>query len=79
MQNSQDAMREAMRMANTPAGRQLIALLQSRDPAQIQKAVESASAGDFEQAKQALSGLMNSPEIRALLDQMGGTHGSDGR
>ena len=79
MQNNQDALRKAIRMANTSEGRQLIALLQNQDPARIRQAAASASAGDFDQAKQALSGLMSIPEIRALLEQMGGNHGSDGR
>lgn len=79
MQNNQDPIQEAMRMANTSAGRQLIHLLQSYDATQLQQAVDSASAGNFGQARQALSQLMNDPEIRALLEQMGGKHGSDGR
>ncbi len=79
MKNNQDAIQEAMRLAQTGAGRQLIALLQNQNSTQLQQALASASTGNYDQAKQALAGLMENPEIRALLSQMGGTHGPDGR
>lgn len=79
MQYNQEAIREAMRLANTPAGKQLISMLQSRNTGQLQQAAESASAGNYDHAKQALAEFMRNPEIRALLEQLGGSHGSDGR
>ena len=71
--NSGDfSMQEAMRLANTPAGKQLLALLQqSSDPA-LQDAIRQMAAGNYDQAKNMLAPLLASPEIGALLQQLGG-------
>lgn len=79
MQNSQDAIREAMRMAQTPAGKQLIQLLQSTGGQDLQRAMERANAGDYAAAKDALSVLLQSEEARKLLNQIGGPNGANGR
>lgn len=79
MQNDQDAIRQAMRFANTPAGKQLIRMLQNSNDPNLQKAVSSAAAGDHTAAKEALSAILKNPEAQKLLQQMGGNHGSDGR
>ena len=79
MQNNQDAIREAMRLAGTPAGKQLMAMLQQSGKDELQQAMRSASAGDFAKAQQLLSGVLSSPEVRKLLEQMGGQHGPNGR
>lgn len=79
MQNNQDAIREAMRMAQTPAGQQLLKLLQASGGADLQKAMSQAAAGDYTAAKQALSAILANPEAQKLLNQMGGTYGPDGR
>ena len=79
MRNDQESIREAMRLARTPAGQQLIRMLQASGDPQLQKAMESAAAGDYRAASQALSGILSNPEAQKLLQQMGGNHGSDGR
>lgn len=66
------SMQEAMRLANSPAGKQLIALLQQSDEDSLQKAMTQASAGDFASAQQALSSLISSPEVQRLIKQLGG-------
>ena len=43
MLNDQDAIREAMRLAQTPAGRQLLQMLQSSNDPQLQNAMASAA------------------------------------
>jgi len=78
--NSEDfSMQEALRLAKSPAGQQLLALLQKQDQAQMEKAARLVSSGDYAQATQALQSLVSSPEIRQLLDQMGGSHGRSGK
>lgn len=79
MQHNQDAIKEAMRLAKTAEGQQLIRLLQSADSVSVQEAMAKASAGDYQAAKQALSALLNNPEAQKLLHQLGGSHGSNGR
>ena len=63
---------EAMRLANSPAGQQLIAMLQKADTSALRDAVNQASGGNIEQAKQTLGPLLASPEIQRLLRQLGG-------
>lgn len=66
-------LQEAMKLAQSPAGQQLIQLLQESGGSDLQSAMEKAAAGDYSQAKQAISALMRNPEARKLLKQMGGT------
>jgi hypothetical protein len=79
MQNNQEAIRKAMEIARTAEGQQLMKLLQSMGGAELQAAMDRAAAGDYTAAKKALSGILNNPEARRLLQQMGGNYGSDGR
>lgn len=79
MQNNQEAIQEAMRMAQTPAGQQLIQMLRAGNTQELKTAMDRAAAGDYAAAKKALSAILNNPEAQKLLQQMGGNHGSDGR
>lgn len=79
MEHNQDAIREAMRMANSPAGQQLLQLLQQQNAQGLQNAMDSAAGGDYSGAKKMLAQLLNDPQAKKLLEQMGGIHGSDGR
>lgn len=65
------AIQEAMRMANSPAGKQLIKLLQQSSGADLQKVMAQAAAGDYTGAKQAIETLADSPEVKKHLKQMG--------
>ena len=79
MEHNQEAIQEAMRMANSPAGQQLLQLLQHKNGPGLQNAMQSAAAGDYDAVRKALTQIMKDPQARKLLEQMGGTHGSDGR
>lgn len=71
--NSQNfSMQEALRLANSPAGQQLLAMLRKSDPAAIQKAMEQASSGDYSQIAKTLGPLLESQDVKDLLKQMGG-------
>lgn len=63
-------MSELKRLAQSPAGRQLMELLQKNGGKELQGAVSQASAGNFDQAKQMLSSLLGSSEVQRLLKQM---------
>ena len=75
MQNRDNSFQEAMRMAQSPAGQQLIQMLQQNGSNELQQAMEKAAAGDYTQAKEILSALMHDPEAIKLLQQLGGNHG----
>lgn len=74
MQKNSDnfSMQEALRMANSPAGQQLLAMLRSSDPAAMQKAMEQASSGDYSQLSKTLAPFLESQDVKNLLKQMGG-------
>ena len=65
-------MRQLGRIAASPGGRQLIKTLQQRGGQELRTAMAQAAQGDYSQAKQAVAALMEDPEVRALLEQLGG-------
>lgn len=66
------SMQEAVRMAKSPAGQQLLTLLQQSDPETIQKAMAQASSGDFSQISETLAPILASEDVKKLLQQIGG-------
>ena len=71
--NSQDfSMQEALRLANSPAGQRLLAMLRKTDSVQLDQAAAEASAGDYAKASKTLQSLLTSPEIKKLLEELGG-------
>ena len=71
MQSNERAIQEAMRLAQTEAGKQLAELLQRGDPRQLRQIMESATRGDMAQAQQTLNQLLQDPQARQLLDRLG--------
>ena len=63
-------MRQLMKLAQSSAGQQLLQLLQQQGGNELQSAVKKASSGDFSQARQALSALLERPEAKQLLKQL---------
>ncbi len=71
--NSQDfSMEDVMRLAESPAGQQLISMLQHSDTKQLQQVMNQASSGDYSQAGKTLKKLLSSPEAKQLLKELGG-------
>ena len=72
--NSGDfSMQEAMRLASSPAGKQLLALLQQSNSPALLAAMQQAAAGEYTQAKNTLAPMLESEEVQALLKQLGGS------
>ena len=69
--SNQNLIQEALRLANTSTGQQLLALLQKNGGDDLNKAMDRAAAGDYEQAKQALASLLADPQAKKLLEQLG--------
>lgn len=61
---------QLMKLAQSPAGQQLIAMLQHSGGDALQSAMNKASAGDYSQAKKLASSLLTDPKARALLKQL---------
>ncbi len=66
------SMEDAKRLANSPAGQQLLAYLQQKDAIALNRAMTLAAKGDQTQLKETLATMMNSPEVQALMKQLGG-------
>ena len=68
---SDPGIQQAIRFAQTPAGKQLIALLESQNKQALQDAVSKAAAGNLEPMKQLIAALQESQEGKQLMDQLG--------
>lgn len=69
--NPQDfSLRQAMQMAQTPAGQQLIALLRSSGGKEFQDAMAKAAAGDYTQARELINAMLNNPEAQKLIKEL---------
>lgn len=66
------SMQDAMRLANSPVGEQLLAMLQKKDPNVLNQAMQQANEGNYEQVKDTMSALLHDKEIQNLLKQLGG-------
>lgn len=78
MQKNSDnfSMQDALRLANSDAGQQLLALLKQEHGTQLQRAIDQAGAGEYEQVQKTLGSFLSSPQAQELLRQLGGNkHG----
>lgn len=74
--NSQDfSIQEAKRLAKTPEGQKLMALLQQKDNGKLQKAIAEATAGNYKEAGSILESVLSSPEAQQLIRKLGRDHG----
>lgn len=73
MQKNSDnfSMQDALRLAQSETGQQLFAMLKAQNGDAVTQAMNQAASGDYDQAKQTLSALLSSPQIRAMLEQLG--------
>ncbi len=75
-QNTQNFSRaELTQLLRTPAGQNLMALMQEKHSAELQQAMALIMAGRSDEAQRLLSPILQSPEAQSLLGQMGGNHG----
>ena len=66
------SMDEVMRLAKSPAGKQLIAMLQQQNNGQLQQAMTQAKSGDYANASKTVNDMLSSPEAQKLLKELGG-------
>lgn len=71
MKNSDNfSMQEALRLAQSDTGQQLLSLLKARDGNALKQAMEQAAAGDYRNMLQTMSALLADPNARQLLEQL---------
>lgn len=63
---------QIMALAKSPAGQQLLAMLQNADAQKLQQAAAQANAGNYDGAQNTLQSLLTDPKVRALMQQLGG-------
>ncbi len=64
------SMKEALRLAKSPAGQQLQQLLQQADQETLNRAVLQAQQGNYEDAANQIRSLLSSPQAQALLEEL---------
>lgn len=64
------SMQEAMHLAQSDAGQQLLQLLRSNHGDAARSALEKAQSGDIAQAKQALHAFLADPQAQELLRRL---------
>ena len=62
---------ELMKIARSPAGQKLIAMLQSGSQADLNAIASEAAAGNMQEAGRKLATLLNTAEAQNLLKQLG--------
>ena len=65
------SIQQAMQLARTPEGQQLIAYLRSSGGKDFQTALQQASRGDYAAVKDIVSRMLTDPDARKLLEQLG--------
>ena len=58
---------ELMKIARSPAGQQLMAMLQSGNPSELNEIAAEAAAGNMQEAAKRLSGLLQTAEAKELM------------
>ncbi len=64
-------LQQIQQLVNSPAGQSLMKALQGKDTDALRRAASSAAAGDLNNAEKDLSALLEDPQIRELLSQLG--------
>ena len=64
-------MQEAMRIAASPQGKQLLSMLNLGQSDKSGKAMASYQAGNTQEAKRILEEVLSSPQGKKIMEQMG--------
>lgn len=59
-----------LKIAQSPAGKKLLSILQSSNPAELETVTAAAAAGNLEDAKQKISAMLSSKEAQDLLKEL---------
>jgi hypothetical protein len=72
VQDQENAMVKAMKLANSDAGKELLKILQQSQPDALQSAMNQAASGNYEAIQKTMSAALSSPEVQRILRQMRG-------
>ena len=68
--NREFSMEDAMRLAKSPAGQQLLAMLRSQESSHLQQLMQQIKNGDYQSAGSALSSMLSSEKAKELMRQL---------
>lgn len=71
-QNNGFSIQQAMKLANSDAGKQLFSLLKSTEGEKLQSAMDQAAAGNMEQVKETMQQIVQSRQVQELILKMRG-------
>lgn len=71
-QNNNPTAQDAIALANSEEGKQLLQSLQQSHGDEMTRAFQLASSGDYAQLKSTVEKLMDTPEAKAILSQLKG-------
>ena len=72
MQENSNNFSEAMRLAESPAGKLLLERLRQQGGSSLEDAIGNAASGDYRGLQSMLRTLLSDPEAQRLLRQLGG-------
>lgn len=72
MKKKSEDFSEAMRLARSEAGQELLAYLKNTDQDALQRAMDQAASGNYDAMKQTMQKLLAAPEAQRLLRELGG-------
>ena len=63
-------LQQVMQLANSDTGRKLLQLLQSTQGETLQSAMDQAAAGNYDQLKKTVQGMLANEQARQLVEKM---------
>lgn len=75
MQNNEHAIQEAMRIAKSSTGQQLLRMLQQSNQESLNRVLQSAASGNYDQAKMILNEILSDPQAKEILRKLEQNHG----
>lgn len=69
--NQKALMQEAMRIAASPQGKQLISMLSQGQTDTLGKAMAYYQSGNIQEAKRLMNEVLSSPQGKKIMEQMG--------
>lgn len=63
---------DILALLRSPAGQQLLAMLQRQNSETLEKAKSFAQAGNYAEVKKVMASMLNDPQVAGLLQQLGG-------
>lgn len=71
MRKNSDEISAALRLAQSPEGQRLLSALKAENGEALDLAMVQAAAGDTAAAQKTLSALLRSPELQAMIQDLG--------